>query len=183
MVVNLTEKARAVFEVRLSITKAYDAARNQAEREHRKERTRFMASEFTQEFARVKGKHYGTIHRWWRTYIKEGEEGLIPRYGQNKGKTIIRKRLAHLIKGLIVPSKTTAQILAEFLKACEAAGEKAPSKPTIRTYIKSRREAEGRPYAPPKVKSRAELLEDVSQLRKENETLRSEVIRLKGKNV
>lgn len=183
MIENLPEWAKKKFQERLAVVLEYAAAIDRAEKEHRQAGTRFYRRPFTNEFAGAIGRNPGTVYRWLSTYIKEGEEGLIPGYGKNKGKTIIKTHLAHLIDHLIVPSRPDQEIIAEFLKACDAADEKSPCKATIQTYIKAKREAERRPYAPPKVESRAELLEKVSHLQEEIETLRSENIRLKGNNV
>lgn len=132
MIENLPEWAKKKFQERLAVVLEYAAAIDRAEKEHRQAGTRFYRRPFTNEFAGAIGRNPGTVYRWLSTYIKEGEEGLIPGYGKNKGKTIIKTHLAHLIDHLIVPSRPDQEIIAEFLKACDAADEKSPVRPPFK---------------------------------------------------
>jgi len=155
-----------------------------AQESYRRSRMKFKKRTFTNDFAEIRSLHPGSIYRLVKKYKEGGEDALIPEYGKNKGKTIIKTCLSHLIDPLIIPSRTAKEIVCEFIKACEAAGEKAPCKETIQKYIKEKREAEERPYAPPKIKSIAELQEEVLRLREEVIYLRSQLkIQKDGGNI
>jgi|GEM_PF-6402528 len=180
MALNLTPKARALFEKRLSITKAYDTARRQEEQRCHMSGERFDKRPFIDEFAAEHQVATATVYRWWDDYKEGGEDALIPGWGRNKGKTIIGIRFPHLMDPLIVPGRSDGEIIKEFLACCAAAGEKPPCRPTIRTYIKDKRAADGQPYAPPKPLSRKELSEMLSFSQKEVVNLRDKIKQLGG---
>ena len=175
----LPEQSGKLFKRRISLIKEYLAEMQKAQELCNISGERFKKRAFTNDFAKAQAWHPGSIYGLFKKYREGGEEALAPEYGKNKGKTIISKRLGYLIDPLIIPSSTYREIIASFIDACERAGEKAPCKSTILKHIRVKRDAAGQPYAPPAVKSRQELVEEISNLKEENEALRSKIRKLK----
>lgn len=130
---NLPQKAEIKRQARLAAVLGYYPAMKSA---IEIAGSRFRRDAFLKEYAKKTPYSDKHLRRLLNKYKEDGEVGLIPGYGKNKGKTIIGTRLRRLIDPLIAPGRPSKDIAGEFRTACLAAGETPPCKATIQKYIR-----------------------------------------------
>ena len=164
-----------LFKKRLALVKEYLSEREKAQELCRISAKRFKKTPFIKDFSQQRDCHSATLYDLVKKYEQGGDNALIPEYGKNLGKPLAMAKFSYLIDPLINSASDSNEIIIKFIKSCEGIGQKPPCKATIGRYINIKREATGKFYVPPVIKSRAELMAEIAHLTEENAALRSKI--------